>query len=325
MRNAPARILLAYGTLTAGFLLLLACTSGLAAADDVSGTWTSNVAGEGYFDSTAPADFHYDVTLQLSSGGSGSLVTTCRKVDINMAGWEEARQGVGKSWTYQVSGTVSGNRYTMMVAGYSFPLTVSGGRMTGSGSYTDSAGTLNTWRYDLKGGGLSSLGDTAAASAAGAAIGGIGAAAGLAASLVPAPKPVPIRTHPTPHLPQPRHPHPPGPYEQWGRPPPQIYPNTPPQQPYTVAPGDARMYEPQTFAPIMPDPGQMQSLGGIGATQGPPDTPPPPNPPRGNETINDNNPHHLPAPPGCGAKCMPLPTPRGWRWRCTGCGQLPWG
>ena len=323
MRTATVRLLLAYVSVSTACLFLLTLGTGNAAADGVSGTWTSNVAGQGYFDHTYPANFYYDVNLQLSADGSGTMQSTCTKVDVNVAGWESAKSAVGTSKSYAVSGTVSGSQYTMRVSGYSFPLTVSGGKMYGSGSYTDGSGTVNNWKYDLKGGGMLGLGDASAFSVAGAAVAGVGAAAGLAASVVPPPRPVTgrsVRGFQNPYQPRPPNPQH-GPYDRWVPQQTRIYPNAPPQQPYTVAPGDERISEPVAFNPIAPDPALTQSLGGVGVTQGPPDTPPPPNPPNGRETINDPNPRCT----ACGTRTMPFNTTRGWRWRCPVCGLFPWG
>jgi hypothetical protein len=320
MNNAHARLVLVYISALGALLLSLSFTSGDAAAESVEGTWTSRIAGEGYFDHTYPADFHYDVNLQLSASGSGTVSSTCSKVDVNVAGWESAKQAVGKTSRYSVSGSVSGSRYTMYVSGYSFPLTVSGGRMYGNGQYTDTSGTVNTWKYDLKGGGAFAFGDMAALSAAGAAVSGAGAAAGLAASLVPAPKPVLVRSPAPMQYPRaasgmnimgPHH-RPQGPLPYYGP--------FNPQPPVSYAPGDARIYEPEPFIPIGPDPALAQPIGGVGVTQGPPDKPPPPNPPRGDEGPNDNN----PTCPICHMKTMPVQTRIGWRWFCRIHG-LPWG
>lgn len=321
MKTATVRLALAYFWVFCAILLMLSITSGNAAAESVEGTWTSRVAGEGYFDHTYPADFHYDVDLQLSASGSGTLRSTCSKVDVNVAGWESAKQAVGKTSTYSVSGSVSGSRYTMYVAGYSFPLNVSGDRMYGNGQYTDSSGTVNTWKYDLRGGGGAfALGDMAALSAAGAVISGAGAAAGLAASLVPAPRPVMARPPAPMQYPQaasgmnimgPHH-RPQGPIPYYGQ--------FNPQPPVSYAPGDARISEPEPFVPIGPDPGQAQSLGGMGVHQGPPEKPPPPNPPRGDEGPNDNN----PTCPFCHMKTIPVLTRIGYRWFCRVHG-VPWG
>lgn len=330
MKYAAARLLLAYGSVFGALLILLSFSSGDAAAEGVAGTWVSTVAGEGFFDHTYPADFHYDVNLELDAGGSGIEKATCSKVDINVAGWESARQAVGKVTTNRVTGTYSNGKYTMSHSGASFPLTVSGGRMYGSGEFTDSSGTTNSWKYDLKGGsGAAALGDMAVVSAASAAVAGIGAAAGLAASMVPAPKPIPPRPGaPTQH-PGLRSGSPPvirsdpfqrgqGPIYAPSNPPPVTY-----QPPVSYSPGDARTYEPQPFNPPTPDPNLTQSLGGTGVFQGPPDTPPPPNPPRGDERPEDNN----PTCPRCHNKTMPTPTrtAAGYRWYCRFCGNLPWG
>jgi hypothetical protein len=323
MRVAAVRLLLAYSIVASALLFVLAAGAGEASAASPVGTWSSRVAGEGYVDRTAPANFHYDVYLEVKSGSS-PIKLTCRKVDINWAGWEEARKAVGRIYNYNAATTITGNGCTLVIEGYSFPLKLDGNRLFGSGAYTDSAGTLNTWNYDLTGGGSAALGDMAVASVAGAASAGLGAAAGAAASLAPAPRLVPTRSHPGLQNLAARVPPPPrGPYERWTPREPQIYPNAPPPQGYSAAPGDARPMEPVPFVAPAPDPNLMQPQGGTGITYGPPDTPPPPNPPRGNETLQDNN----PGCPRCGARTLPTPTPTvyGYRWHCRSCNWLPWG
>ena len=326
MRTATARLLLAYVSVSAVLLFSLTFSSGNAAAEGAEGTWTQRTSGEGFVQDTWPADWHYDVTLKLS-GGTGSWWMKVIRVTNVQPGQESARSTVGNTFSYSVSYTSTSSGINLVMEGKTLPLKVSGGLMTGSGTYSISGTTIN-WKVDLKGGsGVASLGEMGPVAAAGAAVAVVGAVAGMAAAVAPAPKPIPIRSHPGLQNLQARPPNPQrGPYERWMPQNPQIYPNAPPQQPYSVAPGDARPFEPVPFNPPTPDPSQMQSLGGVGITQGPPDTPPPPTPPRGQETRADNN----PTCPRCHQKTIPTVTPTvyGYRWQCTSpsCnGWLPWG
>jgi hypothetical protein len=175
------------GLVVTGAILILltfvfvAC--GSARAEDVTGTWTSTVAGEGYFDSTYPADFHYDATLTLNVGGSGSIRLTCSDVDINQPGWESALDGIGKVSTYSLGYTVFGSSVTLKIndgmgGTISLAVTVTGNRMTGSGSYTDRSYVTNSWEMDLTrgGGGSASIGLPG--------LGGIASAAAIGGFLV---------------------------------------------------------------------------------------------------------------------------------------------
>src|SRR4030042_6785057 len=80
-------------------LMLMLVASGESSAVGAAGTWTSTTAGEGYFDHTYPADYYYDATLTLGSGGSGSLTLRCTDVVVNVTGGESALGMIGKSQT----------------------------------------------------------------------------------------------------------------------------------------------------------------------------------------------------------------------------------
>jgi len=316
MRTATARLLLAYVSVSAILLFLLTFSSGDAAAESAEGTWTPRNPGEGFVQDTWPADWHYDIKLTLS-GGSGSWWMKVVSVTNVQPGQESARQTVGNTFSYRVSYTSTSSGINLVMEGKTLPLKISGGYMTGSGSYNPGDGSTLRWTVDLKGGsGIEAMGDMASVAMAGAAVGVVGGVVGMAAAAVPAPRPIP----------RPPAPHQSGGQQFWNvqRPQGPIYPNAPPQRPYTVGPGDERQYEPVPFNPQTPDPGQMQSLGGIGIHQGPPDTPPPPTPPRGQETSQDNN----PSCPRCGSKTLPSATPTvyGYRWECRHCNNWrPWG
>jgi len=174
-------------------LSLMLAASGGSTAAGAAGTWTSTTPGEGYFDHTYPADFHYDAKLTLGSGGSGSLWLKCTDVDINVAGWESAQGAIGKSQTVSVDYTVLGSTVTLTIhdnygGSYVLPVTLSGDRLSGSGQYTDIAYTVNSWQMDLtRGGGGASLGFSGLGGLAGAAaIGGF--LVGFGVSLLPPPR-----------------------------------------------------------------------------------------------------------------------------------------
>jgi hypothetical protein len=174
--------------------------SGGARAASVTGTWSSTAGSDGYFDDTWPADFHYNAWLTLYSGGTGTFKLTCTSVTSVQPGWESAYTGVGKTTTVNVDYTTSGSSVTLVVHStmggtYTFPLTVSGNRMTGSGSYVDEGYVTNNWAMDLTlgggggGGGSGDLGlpDLSSLSAPAAGIAIAGGVVGLAASLLPPP------------------------------------------------------------------------------------------------------------------------------------------
>jgi len=174
-------------------LSLLLFISGATIAEDVTGEWRSTISGQGYTDSTYPADFTYDAKLTLNVGGSGSLWLKCTDVDINVAGWESALDAIGKSQTVSVDYTVFGSSVTLTIhdnygGSYVLRVTVSGNRMTGSGSYVDISYTTNSWTMDLtKDGGLGSIGTPGIGGlATGLAIGGF--LVGFAVSIIPPPR-----------------------------------------------------------------------------------------------------------------------------------------
>lgn len=175
-------------------LSLMLLTGGATTAETVTGTWTSTVAGQGYFDSTYPADYTYDAKLTLNSGGSGSLWLRCTNVVINQPGWGSASEMLGKSQTVSVDYTVLGSSVTITIhdnygGSYVLHVTVSGSRLSGSGQYTDISYVTNSWQMDLTkgGGGSTSLGISGIAGIAGAfALGGF--LVGFGVSLMPPPR-----------------------------------------------------------------------------------------------------------------------------------------
>jgi len=181
------------GTVFVLLSLTLVLSSGSQAAD-VTGTYTSTIAGEGYFDSTYPADYTYDAELTLNAGGSGYLWLKCTDVVVNVAGWEAAYDMIGQSQTLDLDYTVLGSSITLTIYAnygdvYVLPVTLDGNRIYGSGQYTDISYVTNSWQMDVTkgGGGSTSLGVSGMAGIAGAiAVGGF--LVGFAVSLLPPPR-----------------------------------------------------------------------------------------------------------------------------------------
>jgi len=187
----PAFMILMTVLLSMSFLLSL---SGAARAESVTGTWTSRVPGEGFVQDASPADWHYDVKLTISSGSSGTWWMKVTSVTNVKPGAESARQNVGNTFTYHITYTVSGSRFTMKMEGETMQLTVSGGRMTGSGTTAMFDGTTVRWTVDLKGG----SGELAVASIPVAGLAVAAAVIGIGASLLPAPVASPAGFRPMP-------------------------------------------------------------------------------------------------------------------------------
>ena len=187
--------LLVSGTVFVLLSLTLALSGGSQAAG-VEGTYTSTIPGEGYFDSTYPADYTFDAELTLSPGGDGSLWLQCTDVVVNVAGWEAAYDMLGQSQTVDVDWTMAGSTVTLTIhdnygGSYVLPVTQDGNRLYGSGQYVDISYVTNSWQMDVtKGGGSGdpiSLGISGIAGIAGAiAVGGF--LVGFGVSLLPAPR-----------------------------------------------------------------------------------------------------------------------------------------
>jgi len=169
-------------------------------ADLVTGTYNSTTPGQGYTDDTYPAKFIYDAKLTLNSGGSGSLWLKCTNVIVHQSGWVNPSDVIGKAQTVSIDYTVFGSSVTITIhdpygGNYDLTVTSSGGRLSGSGQYTDISYVTNSWTMDVtKGGGGgggsssgSSIGAPNIAGVAGAAAVG-GFLAGFAASILPAPR-----------------------------------------------------------------------------------------------------------------------------------------
>jgi hypothetical protein len=190
------------------FIILISLTTSNAAAADISGTWTSNVAGKGYTQNCNIFNGNYDIKLVLTQSGntvSGTIYTTCTYAKVH-AGYEDwGPIPVGQKNTNSVTGTVTGSNlaltcYTPAQSGttngiswtteastITWNLQVEGNQMTGSGTYT-AAGIPYTYAFDLvsgEGSGLSLIGADVSAPAIFAVAGG---AVCLVASFVPLPR-----------------------------------------------------------------------------------------------------------------------------------------
>lgn len=178
------------------FVLLsfMLVSSGGSLAADATGVYTSTIAGEGYFDSTAPADFTYDARLTLNAGGSGSLWLECTDVVVNWDGWINPSDVIGQSQTVDVDWTLSGSSVTLTIydnygGAYVLPVTLDGNRLYGSGSYTDISYVTNSWEMDVtKGAGSSTTFDVPDIAGVAGAIAVGGFLVGFGASLLPAPR-----------------------------------------------------------------------------------------------------------------------------------------
>jgi hypothetical protein len=174
-------------------LSLMLVSSGGTRAVGVTGTYYSTTPGAGYSDHTYPADFTYDAKLTLNAGGSGSLWLKCTDVVINQPGWGSASDMLGESQTVGVDYTVLGSSVTITIhdnygGNYVLPVTLSGDRLSGSGTYTDISYVSNSWHMDVtKGAGSATIGFAGIGGLAGAAAVG-GFLVGFAVSLLPPPR-----------------------------------------------------------------------------------------------------------------------------------------
>jgi len=165
MRTKLASVLLISILALGSFMAAIALMAGNASAASVSGTWTSRVSGSGYTQtymgpSGSTVTDHFDVTLVLTQ--SGTSVTGTLRSDQT-----------GGVKTFSVDGTFDGTTFLMTAHygwdGYEminavYTLTVSGDRMTGSGSYLNVGVTIHgTFDLTTSGGlgGLTLAGGTA--------------------------------------------------------------------------------------------------------------------------------------------------------------------
>ena len=158
MRTKLASVLLISVLALGSFMTAVALMAGNASAASLSGTWESRVSGSGYIQtymgpSGNTITDHIDVKLILTQ--SGTSVTGTLRSDLT-----------GGAKTFNVDGTFDGTTF-LMTAHYGwdgvnmlnpvYTLTVSGDRMTGSGSYLNVGVTIHGV-FDLtKSGGFGGL------------------------------------------------------------------------------------------------------------------------------------------------------------------------
>ena len=179
-KRVPLGLMIAGTTLMLLSLMIIVSTGTKAAG--VPGIYTSTTPDQGYTDDTYPAKFIYDARLTLDASGTGSFWLEYTNVIVHQPGWVNPADLIGVEDSANVRYTVLGSTVTVTVLASTFSfdmrLTLSGNRLTGSGSYADPSSTTNSWTLDVtKGGG-------SGASAAGVpAIGGLAAAAGIGGAL----------------------------------------------------------------------------------------------------------------------------------------------
>jgi len=207
IKRAATRLVIANLLMVPLFIILVSFTTSNVAAEGISGTWTSNVAGKGYTQNCAISNAYYDVKLVLDQSGdtvSGTMDTTCTYSQVH-SGYESwGSIPVGQEDSTSVSGTLTdstlkltcyipaqsgvtnGISWTTEASSVTWTLHLDGDRLTGSGTYKE-AGITYTYTFDLVAGGglgLSLTGDAALP----AMIAVTGGAVCLVASFMPLPK-----------------------------------------------------------------------------------------------------------------------------------------
>lgn len=233
MTRKTIRAALLGATIAAVSLLTLSLAAPTAKAD-ATGTWTGTCT-----DQTSPADFHYDVTLDITGTG-GTLTLTCTSVDVKMSGYEAAQGMVSTTVTCDIETTMTDATHLTLYAHttsgiYPYYMTLNGDTMTGGSVYSGATQEPNTWTFQLTRGGFLgalSLDSLTPLMAPAAAIGAIGGGLGLAVSFIPTPQTTastsPTRNFKARTRPAPRHTHPPVRYR------PRPYENRPPPPPTTT-------------------------------------------------------------------------------------------
>ncbi|HEY3420747.1 MAG TPA: hypothetical protein VGK23_09360 [Methanomassiliicoccales archaeon] len=209
IKRIGTRILIANLFMIPALIVLMSLTTANVEAASLSGTWTSNVAGKGYVQTSNAIDTNSDVKLVLSQSGntvSGTITTTCSYSYAHSTSLGTQKPAIGSKETNTVTGTLSGStltliRYTPASSGTSggvpwtspaftitWTLYQSGNTLTGSGTYVV-AGITYHYTFDLVSGdgamGLN-LGNGSVAVPSMIAI--VGGGMCLAASFVPLPK-----------------------------------------------------------------------------------------------------------------------------------------
>jgi hypothetical protein len=218
IRRIATRLIVANLLVLPVLVLFITLTTCNAAAADVSGTWSSNVSGKGYVQTSHILDTNSDVKLVMEQNGNsitGTIVTTCSYSYLHSGYQTWGSPAVGSKNTNSVTGTLSGSTltltcyspatsgtsggvsYTTDATTTTWTLHLNGNKLTGSGTYT-AAGIAYSYTFDLVSGGASG---TSGFSNFGLGIPGlsnqltipvlvgfVGGIACLAASFVPLPK-----------------------------------------------------------------------------------------------------------------------------------------
>jgi len=208
IRRIATRLVIANLLVIPVLIILISLISSNAAAASVSGTWSSNVAGKGYVQTSNIIDTNSDVKLVLTQSGnsvSGTIATTCSYSYVHPSSLGSQKPAIGSKNTNTVSGTLSGSTLTLIcyspaVSGTSggvswtapattttWNLILSGNKLTGSGSYV-AAGITYYYTFDLVSGDGSGLSGLSGQVTVPVVFGFIGGGACLAVSLIPAPK-----------------------------------------------------------------------------------------------------------------------------------------
>lgn len=188
--------------------LFITLTTSNAAASDVSGTWSSNVSGKGYVQTSHILDTNSDVKLVMEQNGNsitGTIYTTCSYSYLHPGYQNWGSPAIGSKNTNQVTGTLSGSTltltcyspatsgtsggvsYTTEATTTTWTLHLNGNKLTGSGSYT-AAGIAYSYTFDLVSGSGSGIAGLSGDLSVPVFFGFIGGGACLVASFVPLPK-----------------------------------------------------------------------------------------------------------------------------------------
>ena len=208
IRRSATRFIIANLLVLPVLFLFITLTTSNAAAADVSGTWSSNVSGKGYVQTSHILDTDSDVKLTMTQNGnsiSGTIITTCSYSYLHPGYQNWGSPAIGSKNTNSVTGTLSGSTltltcyspatsgtsggvsYTTDATTTTWTLQLNGNRLTGSGSYTG-AGITYSYTFDLVSGSGSSMSGLSDQLTIPVMFGLAGGMACLAASFIPLPK-----------------------------------------------------------------------------------------------------------------------------------------
>ena len=208
IRRIATRLVIANLLMLSVLIIILSLTTSNVAAASVSGTWTSNVAGKGYVQTSNVIDTNSDVKMVLSQSGntvSGTIATTCSYSYAHPTSLGSQKPVIGSKNTNTVSGTLSGSTLTLTCyspatsgtsggASWTAPATTTtwtlylkGNTLTGTGTYV-AAGITYNYVFDLVSGDGSGLSGFSGDVTAPVMFGLFGGVACLVVSFVPAPK-----------------------------------------------------------------------------------------------------------------------------------------